>query len=90
MSYTYWLEFFIDENPDHSLADKDCRYCEGSGREYEYAGDPQSMPVYWQVCGCVYSRVAYVEYYEHPEAGGDYDVNPYEAGTQEYIDWIPF
>ena len=84
MTFYGWLRKYIDEHENPVLADSNCRYCHGGGMEANFEGYPMPMPVYCDVCRCVWERIAYVEYFERPEM--DYDKKPDNwSGI-----WIPF
>ena len=85
-----WLEEYLDEHGGETLAKPDCEWCNGSGWDTWEDNNPD-WPAREAPCGCICNRIAYVEYFERDEGTQeDYDRDPYEFGTQEYFDWIPF
>ena len=81
-----WLEEFLDEHPENTLATSDCKHCNGEGVEIDYEGYPMPMPSNYYICRCIEIRAfsCGVEYFERPEM--DYDKKP---DNWQGI-WIPF
>ena len=67
MTFYGWLRIYIDEHEKPVVAKSDCKYCHGDGMESGYEGFPTPMPVYYDVCRCVWERFGHVEYFERPK-----------------------